>query len=169
MILLTPRLELRPVTLEIVNADLHRRDELPALLDAAIGAGWPMELMDVAAMEWLKRSLQNDPALAPWTAWYWITRSPRVLIGASGFKSRPQNGEVEFGYGVLPLFQRQGFATEAISAMIEWAFANGAERLIAETLPELFASQALLRKCGFTSCGGASDPGVIRFERRRVC
>ena len=166
MIVLTPRLELLPVTYEIICAELHRRDELPALINATLGAGWRPELLDVNAMEWLKRSQENDPALGPWTMWYWITRSPRVLIGMSGFKSRPVNGETEIGYSVLPLFQRQGFATEGVSAKIEWAFANGVERLIAETLPELIPSQALLRKCGFTRCDGASEPGVIRFERR---
>ena len=37
MVIRTSRLELVPVTLEIVEADLHRRDELPALLRAEIG------------------------------------------------------------------------------------------------------------------------------------
>jgi [ribosomal protein S5]-alanine N-acetyltransferase len=168
MKILTPRLELLPITHEMICADLHRRDELSTLINATLGAGWPPELLDVSAMEWLKRAHDEDPNIGSWTWWYWITRSPRVLIGGSGFKSRPQNGEVEIGYSVLPIFQRQGFATEAMSAKIEWAFANGVERLIGETLPELIPSQALLRKCGFTRCDGASEPGVIRFERWRT-
>jgi len=123
--------------------------------------------MDVAAMQWLKQLLIDNPSLLPWTAWYWITRAPRVLIGVSGFKSRPQNGVVEIGYGVVPAFHRRGFATEAVRAMTEWAFTNGADLVFAETLPELIASQKLLLRCGFTFVGERSEPGVIRFERRR--
>lgn len=119
----TERLDLIPVTLELVEADLHRRDELPALIRAEIGEGWPPPLVDVAAMEWMKRVVQADPVLGGWTAWYWILREPRrTLIGMSGFKSRSVNGEVELGCGTLPVYQRRGFASEAVNAMTEWAF-----------------------------------------------
>jgi ribosomal-protein-alanine N-acetyltransferase len=151
----TARLDLIPITLEIIEADLHRRDELPALICAEIGEGWPPPLMDVAAMEWTKRAVQADPALGGWTAWYWILRAPRrTLIGLSGFKSRPANGAVELGYSTLPAYQRRGFATEAVNAM-------------AETLPELIASQGVLVKTGFQFIGEGSEPGVIRFERKQ--
>jgi ribosomal-protein-alanine N-acetyltransferase len=167
MKLLTPRLELVPATLELIEADLHRRDELPTLLGAKLGAGWPPVLLDVAAMQWLKNSLINDPTLGPWTMWYWLTREPRVLIGGSGFKSRPKDRAVEIGYGLAPAFHRRGFATEGVNAKVNWAFANGVERVFAETLPELIPSQRLLLKCGFKFCGQGSEPGVIQFERFR--
>ncbi len=164
----TERLDLIPVTLEIIAADLHHRDELPALLDAEIGAGWPPPLVDAAAMEWTQRVVQADPMLGGWTAWYWILRAPRrTLIGMSGFKSRPGNGMVELGYSTLPAYQRRGFATEAVNAMVDWAFAQGVEWVLAETLPELIASQGVLRKTGFQFIGAGSEPGVIRFEKRR--
>lgn len=163
----TARLDLIPVTLRIIEADLHRRDELPALLDAEIGAGWPPPLMDVTAMEWTKRAVQADPGLGGWTAWYWILRAPRrTLIGLSGFKSRPVHGAVELGYSTLPHYQRRGFATEVVNAMAGWAFAQGVERVFAETLPELAASQRVLVKAGFQFIGEGSEPGVMRFEKR---
>lgn len=163
----TARLELIPATLEIIAADLHRRDKLPALLRAEIGEGWPPPLLDVRAMQWLKQSLIADPTVGGWTAWYWIQRRPRALIGMSGFKSRPVNGTVELGYSVLEKFQRRGFATEVVNAMASWAIANGVERVTAETLPELIASQRVLIKTGFRFVGEGSEPGVIRFERKR--
>ena len=167
MKIVTPRLELVPLTLEMITADLHRRDDLARLLDAAIGPGWPPLLYDRSAMEWTKRGLVSDPMLGGWGASYWILREPRTLIGLGGFKSRPRNGRVELGYGVLPLYQRRGFATEATNAMMNWAFANGAETVFAETLPELIASQGVLRKLAFKYVGEGSEPGVIRFERKR--
>jgi [ribosomal protein S5]-alanine N-acetyltransferase len=164
----TARLDLIPVTLEIIEADLHRRDELPVLLDAEIGEGWPPPLMDVAAMECTKQAVRADPALGGWTAWYWILRAPRrTLIGLSGFKSRPVNGAVELGYSTLAKYQRLGFATEAVNAMTGWAFTQGVECVLAETLPELVASQGVLVKCGFQFIGEGSEPGVIRFEKKQ--
>jgi ribosomal-protein-alanine N-acetyltransferase len=167
-IIRTGRLDLIPVTLEIVEADLHRRHQLPGILRARIGEGWPPPLMEVAGMQCLKRSLQADPMLGGWTAWYWILRGARVLIGISGFKSRPVNGAVELGYSALPKYQRRGFASEVVDAMVKWAFAHGVERVTAETLPELIASQRVLAKNGFYFVGEGSEPGVIRFERRRA-
>lgn len=167
LVLRTPRLELIPATLEIVTADLHRRDELPALLRAEIGAGWPPPLVDVAAMKQLKRSLVADRHLGGWTAYYCLLRRPRILIGLAGFKSRPAGGSVELGYGILEKYQRRGFATEVVTALTGWAFQNGATRVFAETLPELIASQRVLAKCQFQLAGAGSEPGVIRFVRRR--
>jgi ribosomal-protein-alanine N-acetyltransferase len=163
----TPRLEFIAATLEIITADLHRRHQLPGLLRAEIGEGWPPPLYDVAAMEWLKKSIADDPTLGGWTAWYWILRSPRVLIGLSGFKSRPVNGAVELGYSALAKYQRRGYATEAVTAMVGWAFANGVECVLAETLPELIASQRVLARTGFQFTGEGSEPGVMRFARPR--
>lgn len=164
----TERLDLLPVTLEIIEADLHRHDELPARLDAEIGEGWPPPLMDATALEWTKRAMQADPALGGWTAWYWILREPRrTLIGLSGFKSRPVNGAVELGYSTLPKYQRQGFATEVVRTMTDWAFAQGVACVLAETLPDLIASQGVLVKCGFQFIGAGSEPGAIRFEKKQ--
>ena len=163
----TARLELVPATLEIVTADLHRRHELPGLLWAEIGEGWPPPLYDAEAMDWMKKSLIADPTLGGWTAWYWILRRPRILIGLSGFKSRPVKGAVELGYSALEKFQRRGFATEVVTSMVDWAFANGVECVCAETLPELIASQRVLVKSGFSYVGEGSERGVMRFDRRR--
>ena len=163
----TARLELVAATLQIVTADLHRRNQLPGLLRAELGEGWPPPLYDVAAMESIKQSLIAHPTIGGWTTWYWILRQPRLLIGLSGFKGRPVEGHVELGYSLVPQYQRRGLATEAINAMVDWAFANGAECVSAETLPELVSSQRLLLKTGFTFMGEGSESGVIRFARRR--
>jgi RimJ/RimL family protein N-acetyltransferase len=167
MKLFTPRLELVSATLEMVTADLHQRERLEALLRARIGDGWPPPLVNVEAMRRMKNALVQDPALGGWTTWYWITRRPRVLIGLSGFKTKPVRGQVEIGYTVLSAWQRRGYATEVVRAMIDWAFANGVHRVIAETLPELVASQRVLEKCCFKLRGQGSEAGVLRYECRR--
>jgi len=76
---------------------------------------------------------------------------------------------VEVGYGVLPGFRRQGYATEAAQGLIAHAFAHPEVALvIAETLPDLFPSIGVLRKIGFVYVGEGSEPGVVRYELRRA-
>lgn len=166
-IVCTARLDLVAATLEMATADLHRRDRLPRLLQAELGAGWPPPLYDSRAMDRVRRSLEADPAAGGWTTWYWVLKRPRIVIGLSGFKSRPSKGCVELGYTVLERYQRRGFATEAVTGMVQWALANGAHCVMAETLPELAASRRVLVKCGFTLVGEGSEPGVLRYTRER--
>ncbi len=164
----TARLDLVPATLEIVTADLHCRDELPALLSAKVGAGWPPPLINVEAMLRIKESFaEGDPQ--GWSSYYIVERSANVLIGLAGFKTKPVEGAVEFGYTLLPDWQRLGLGTEVVGAMAEWALSQPEVSCVfAETLPELTASQRVLEKNGFGSASNASEPGVIRFERRRA-
>lgn len=101
-------------------------------------------------------------------AWYFVLDGEdRVAIGGGGFKGVPSDGEVEVGYSIVPRFQRQGFASEGVSALIAWAFAHdGVERIVAQTLPESTASQGLLRKLGFHPTAPV-EPGVLRFQISR--
>lgn len=164
----TARLDLLPSTLALVTADLHRRDELTALIGATIGEGWPPPLLTVAAMQRLKESLNNEPHHQGWTTYYVVERAKRVLIGICGFKSKPKNKSAEMGYTLLPQFQNKGFGTEVVGALSAWALGHDEVlRVYAETLPELIPSQRVLEKNGFIRSGTASEPGVLRYEQSR--
>lgn len=167
LFLKTRRLELVPATVQTVRAQLHGRNELPRLMQVKLGRGWPPPLCDVRALRRVERALESDPALGGWTMWYWILQESRAVIGVGGFKDRPFHQTVEIGYNVLSAYQRRGFATEALGALVSWAFQHEVECVIAETLPELIASQRTLVKLGFVEVGQASEPGVVRYERRR--
>lgn len=70
-----------------------------------------------------------------------------VLVGSGGFKGGPLEGAVEVGYEIAPEFQGQGFATEAIRAMIEHAFSFEDVLVVqAQTLAEPNASTRVLEK-----------------------
>jgi [ribosomal protein S5]-alanine N-acetyltransferase len=166
--ILTPRLELVAATLKIVSADLHCREELPNLLNAEISDQWPPPLLDVAAMLSVKEALTTNGDPQGWTTHYVIEKDARMLIGICGFKTAPQNGSVEFGYTIVPQYQRRGLGTEIVAALTAWAFEHDdVECVFAETLPDLIASQRVLHKNGFTRAQIASAADVIRFERRR--
>lgn len=164
----TPRLDLVLSTQETILASLESSRTLGALLGADVPASWPPDLLDRDALRWMLRWL-NDPTSDYRWGMYWIVlRDPRTLVGTAGFKGGPTDGTVEVGYGVVPEFQRRGFASETVQAFLARAFADAnVNRVIAETLPHLVASKGVLEKCGFTFIGDGSEPGVIRYEITR--
>jgi len=165
----TARLRLVPATLLLADADLHNRMEFSHQLRASVPDSWPPPLNDEGSMRWTVELLRKNPEDSGWAAWYWIANTRRpFLIGQGGFKGAPKDGMVEIGYSLLPAFQKQGYASEAVAALIGWAFSHAeVERVAAETLPELTPSIRLLERAGFTRGGKPSEPGVLRFEKKR--
>ena len=170
----TPRLDLMPATVDLVQAELRDPQELGWLLVAEVPASWPPELYDRAAAEYTIARLREGSEQAGWWLHYIVLKSTqsdrRTLIGTCGFKGPPTaDGTVEIGYGVLPEFRRQGYAAETAQGLIAHAFAHPkVTRVIAETFPDLFPSIGVLRKIGFSYVGEGSEPGVVRYELRRA-
>lgn len=167
----TPRLTLVPAAPALVRAEMDDRDAFARLLGAEVPAAWPPPLNDRDSMAWVAGLLEAHPDSVGWAAWYFLRRLPdrSVAIGTGGFKGPPSaDGTVEVGYSVLEAHQRLGFATEAVGALVEWAFSHaGVRRVVAHTLPDGFASQAVLRKCGFRFLGPGTEEGAVLFERAR--
>ena len=162
----TPRLHIIAATVEIARAEVYDRSLLAELLNAQLPADWPPPLNDAASARFFLDTLTKDAEAAGWMAWYFIAvdAGQRLAIGNGGFKGPPSDGAVEVGYSIVPRFQRLGLANEAVGALIGWAFSHDAvDRVVAQTYPELHASQALLRKLGFSE-RASTEPGVLRFE-----
>jgi len=88
------------------------------------------------------------------------------MIGHIGFHSRPdpeylrQYGieGIELGYSVLSKYQRQGFATEAIRGLLNWATQKRVIRgFVVSIAPTNVASMTLARKLGFMKVGEHQD------------
>jgi ribosomal-protein-alanine N-acetyltransferase len=119
---------------------------------------------------WLA-ALRNSTGPDPWQYGFFVVhRENGSVIGSAGFKGEPDSaGIVEIAYGIVPSFQRRGYATEAAAALVDFAFGSGRVRLVrAHTLPEPNASTHVLLKCGFRHVGPIDDPDdglVWRWER----
>ena len=169
----TERLELMAGTLEIARAEISDRSKFSKLLNARVPYTWPPEFNDHETMSFFFRRLEEAPDQVGWWAWYFVLNNQvtneRVLIGNGGFKGQPTpDGTVEIGYSLLQEFQSFGYGTEAIKALISWAFKHPeVQRVIAETLPELKPSQRILEKSQFTKNGQGSEKGSISFENSR--
>jgi RimJ/RimL family protein N-acetyltransferase len=172
--IITPRLELIPATIDLVQAELRAHEELGRRLGAAIPPNWPPELYDRAAAEYTIARLGEGAHQAGWWLHYMVLKSAlpeaRTVIGTCGFKGPPSHhGTVEIGYGMLAEFRRRGYAFEAVCALVAHVFARSeVSRVIAETLPELLPSIGLLEKAGFRCVGVGSEPGVVCYELRRA-
>ena len=177
----TERLELRPGSASALRAALESNGALAAALDVDVPESWPPELYDHDAVRWTLDQLGDRPDGGRFGFYYLIRRTEgatnkrEALIGVGGFKGSPNaKGEVELGYGVVPEFQRQGYATEAVRAWVSLAFGDPAtQTVVGQTLASLAPSIGVLEKTGFRFAGAGADEGapegeqVIRYELSR--
>ncbi len=125
---------------------------------------------DEVSPAWLAQ-LRKSVAEDPWVHGFGIVhREERLVVGNVGFKGPPDDqGVVEIAYGIAPVFQGRGYATEAADAGTAFAFADGRVRLVrAHTLSTRNASTRVLEKCGFMRTGEVEDPEdgpVWRWEQ----
>jgi ribosomal-protein-alanine N-acetyltransferase len=81
------------------------------------------------------------------------------VVGGGGFKGPPRDNSVEIAYYTLPEFEGRAIATSTARELIRMARANVPGVLvIAQTLPEPNASNALLKKLGFALAGIVVHP-----------
>ena len=164
------RLRLVAATIGMIGEDLEGRQALGIALGVEVPENWPPELYDRQAMEFASRQLR-DSAQQGWSFWYLVKRlsTAEVLLGICGFKGQPDDaGSVEIGYSILNQFQSCGFATEAVSRLVNWAFGHSiVKEVCAETLPHLRQSIRVLEKNGFSYTGRGSERGVIRYAIQR--
>lgn len=110
------------------------------------------------------KDLKGDPELQGWGAWLAIRQDNGKPVGDLGFKGKPDaDGIVEVGYGIVSEEQGRGFATEAVSALLEWAFdTEKTRKAIAECLRDNTASIKVLQQLGMDQIG--KDQEMIYWE-----
>jgi RimJ/RimL family protein N-acetyltransferase len=91
----------------------------------------------------------------PWYQFIVERRSDGLLIGDLGVGfGVPGEHQAELGYRILPEHQRQGYAREAVTALIDYLFgAHRMHRLVAVAASLNTASTSLLASLGFRQEG----------------
>lgn len=146
----TSRLKLIPFTREQLVSGLESLNDLSAM----IGVPLVESLFDgvvhrAVTMKVEKMRLADKKLHSLYTYWLIVVVEENIGIGMVGFKGAPnERGEVEIGYGVDPIFQRRGYMSEAVKALIAWAFSHPECRAITATnvLLHNFASQKVLQR-----------------------
>lgn len=124
-------------------------------LDKELSCSYMAEPMDGFFLDIVRHQLEiteKDPDNYLWHSfWLLMRKSDRVIVGSADFKDVPNTFcEVEIGYGLGAAFQHNGYMTEAVMAMCEWALKQeGVKAVIAETDLDGYASQRILGRCGF--------------------
>lgn len=93
----------------------------------------------------------------PWIGY--LALAGEQIVGTCAFKSAPSDGAVEIAYFTFPGNEGQGIATVMARQLIDIAHAaDRSLKIIAHTLPEKNASNAVLSKLGFLLLGDYEDP-----------
>ena len=124
------------------------------------------EILKTAYTEMLDGCLMH-PEQWEWYAMWMIELKDGTHVGDLCFKGLSEEGITEIGYGIEEDYQRCGYATEAVSALTDWAFKQpGVTCVTAETEESNIASQRVLHKAGFMPTGKTGEEGPL-FVRRK--
>ena len=144
----TSRLRVEPITPTIARNAAEGSTELGEYLGAHVAREW------WASNLRLLTARLNAPERA-----IIIHREDHRVIGDLRFE--PMRGSLrtyELGYSIASEYRRQGIATEAAGAVLDWLFEEGeAERVIAGCDRRNRASVRTLRKLGFWLDGSRGD------------
>ena len=137
----------------VKHAKLNRK-----LLEYELGIGftdiiYPENIrkeIDGAMAFWLENTEKYPDKYQWYTNWEIILKSERRTIGGIGFGGYPKDGKTSLGYFIDPRFQGNGYATEAIEALLKWGSENSdLNEITAETPVGNLPSQKVLQKNGF--------------------
>lgn len=139
--LFTRRLRLEPVTPALAAAARAGQAAFSEVIGAEVPADWSASSLNLVA-----RSATDAPMRA-----IAIHRAEGAIIGDVRFEPSSRAAkEFEIGYGVARGRRRQGYATEAAGAVIDWLFKQGvADSIIAGCESNNLASVRTLRRLGF--------------------
>ena len=164
------RLRLVSMPLPFIEAVLDGdRDRAASLVGFALPDDWP-DARARRTLSYRRDQLRANPSVSPWLLRAML--GPRgTMIGYINFHGPPaSDASNELGYTVLPAHRRQGYATEAIRALMAWAAREqGVRRFLLSISPENEPSLALARKLGFREVGSrmdAEDGLELVFELR---
>ena len=110
--------------------------------------------------------LLADGAYGPWSPRAVILVDGNIMIGHIGFHTCPDpdylhpfaREAVEVGYTVFEAYRRQGYAREALAAIMEWASTEcGIRTFIAAVSPDNIASLGVLGGLQFVKVGAHVD------------
>ncbi len=124
---------------------------------------------DPPSLQEVERFIQQNLAVIPNTPNTWlqlgITLHNDQLIGDIGLHFLEDGAQMEIGYTLAPEHQGQGYAFEAVKAILGYLFGQlEKHRITASVDPENVRSRRLLEKLGFRQEGFFIQSILIRGE-----
>jgi len=112
------------------------------------------------ALPFVAEQVRSHPDSARW--WMWAITLDGRFAGTVGFAGAPDaDGVVQVGYSVVPELQGHGVATDALRAIVAWAFDHPEVRRVRAMIPPWNApSIRVTEKVGFARSGTDHDDEV---------
>ena len=169
LIINTPRLALRPLTVPLIEAflapDLDRVRELAG----GVAPANPIPPLMDDALPYTRDWLVEHGRETTW-AWYALDTATRRIVAMGGLGFGPDERGVAFlGYSVYPAFERRRYATELARALVEWGLARDDVGAIEATIPpDHVASIRVAERAGLRLAGTGVDDEVGEVLVSRV-
>jgi ribosomal-protein-alanine N-acetyltransferase len=132
----TDRLRLTPLDVAAVDALVAGDAER---LRSLTGSRFPHAAAPpymAEALPDVRERLRQHPEEAPWWNWLIARQDTGEAVGAVALGGPPDStGAVLVGYAVYPEHEGYGFATEAVRAMVSWAFGQPGVREVRALAP----------------------------------
>ncbi len=146
----TARLQLIPLNQQQLELVLQNIEALETSLKTPLMREFLTERASRAIRMKIDKMQKADASRHDWlTYWLVVVREEQMGAGMLGFKGFPDgNGSTEIGYGLDPAYQGKGYMSEAIQALIDWAFTHPFCKVITATEVENPASKHLLERLG---------------------
>ncbi len=164
----TERLILYALSRDQLELALSNQDQLATQLNVQLAPDVFSEESRQAMMIKISRMDHVDRKLHPWYTYFLLVdAASRQAVGVCGFKGAPTLfGSVELGYAMHEAFRNQGYMTETVRALVEWAFTHDScRRVTAETLRDNYASQRVLQKSGLVLERAAENMLYWKIDR----
>jgi RimJ/RimL family protein N-acetyltransferase len=154
----TDRLDLRPLPAPAAAALPDDRETAARIMGAAIPVSWPQaDLLDVLPLQAVAGDAER------YGIWVMIERATNGVVGDIGFLGPPSDGVVEIGFSVVPERRRLGFASEATTAIVDWALHEPeVDAVVARCEVGNIASIGVLDAAGFVRTGEVN--GVLHWR-----
>ncbi len=164
----TERLKLFPLAADYLALYLEKPPQLEQTLGLPVSRLVLTEGVRRAMGVKLSKMARIRERSHPWhTYWLMVVKADWFAAGVVGFKGYPnKKGETEIGYSLDPDYQKQGYMTEAVTAMLSWAFSlPRCTAVTAKTLKSNTASQRVLQKVGMVLVDETADLFIWRVEK----
>ncbi|WP_367140998.1 MULTISPECIES: GNAT family N-acetyltransferase [Streptomyces] len=118
---------------------------------------WPSPLTPEAAVEQARVYSDQDPEQPGWFQYAIELKADRSLAGDLGVLLHDNRLQADLGYTLTPALHGQGYATEAVRAVLGHLFHHGLHRVSAECDARNAPSARLLERVGFALEGRRAE------------
>ena len=164
----TARLYLRPMRIQDA-ADMYAYASLPQVTRYLLWREHP----DIQHTQRYLTYLSGRYRMGEFYDWALVLQESGHMIGTCGFtRIDPDNNVAEVGYVLNPRYWNRGLASEALTAVMHFAFERlGVHRVEARYMKDNLASRRVMEKCGmrFEGVLRAAIFAKGRYEDVGVC